>query len=192
MATVKKIRKLVKGKMRYQAKVGGEVITIKTGCKTVAQPLISSDGALAGKCKNCQTKTPETSAVCLALHAKEGRKLAKERKKTLPVKAKADKQPWEDVIHSLAMGMDRKVIVANNLDRFNSDATARWFVGACGCCYNALAGKSKKVDGIVFLYSQYLLNGEKGEEPVGDKSSIYCVKKTFEVIQKMEAEMEET
>jgi hypothetical protein len=199
---VKKIRKIRKVKKSFQAKIGKKMVTIQTGCKTVTKPLFNKDSEPAGKCKTCGSKYPDVQAVCLELHRIANEKVEKKeaRKPTGERKKRRTTQPYEEVVRCIASGMANKDIVQEFKDKFNSEKTAKWFVGAVKCCYNGIAGKSRKQDGIVFLYGQWLANGSKGNPPTvikngvetsGDKSSIHLLKTIHSIMEKMEEEFEE-
>jgi len=166
-----KIKKAdAKKTVKFSAEIDGETVTAKTSKKCVGKQVADSK-----KCVACKKASENLFKICAAKTepAKPAKKESKPRVN----------RPFGLVVEKLNNGVSRadvvKYLVENNGMKAGS---AKSFVSSIGCCLNAFSGKSRKKDGVVAKYAEWLKNDKKGEEPTGDKCSIGYVKNVWNVI----------
>ncbi|MDP8268238.1 MAG: hypothetical protein P9L97_05865 [Candidatus Tenebribacter davisii] len=163
-----------RAKVSIQAEIDGKLVTA-----TTVKKCVGSHVAEAEKCVACKKSQPNVGAICMV--------------KTAPVpKAKTKKasgtkieRPFSLVIAQITAGTDRKEIVDELLQN-GFKGSAKSFVSSIGCVINALDGNSRKKEGTIARYCDWLNSGSKGDIPSGDAGSIWYCKKVWAILNEAE------
>lgn len=183
-------RKRVRRKDEYSVVVNGKEEFAKTSCKTFGMLNESTvqfgmdfeTGNLIGKCKNCAKRNPDLVEKCMLKSDPQGWDWVEKQKTT---KSDRKPRPFNLVVKQMKDGVTRKAI-CDGLINDGFKGSAKSFVSTIGCAINALDGKSRKKDGTMAVYCDWLKNGNKGIEPKGDQGSIWYCKKVWQSLNELE------
>ena len=92
-------------------------------------------------------------------------------------------RPFEQAIKLISSGKSQMEIFDALKSHFNAPVSCSSFIASIKCMMNALDGNSKKPEGVVAQYANWLKKGSKGDAPTGDANSIYYMKNVWKFYQ---------
>ena len=156
---MKKLKKRAKKAITHQADLNGEILTVKTACKTFGDPILEK-----GLCKKCIKCENHTALACFITAGHNVPKIVKSGK----MGPRNSNQPWSEVFAMLAEKTPLKTIREQLEKSFNTEGSCKSFVSTASSAYKAVTsdtGTSK-----MFNYAQHLVTPAKEVPTIMNKS----------------------